>query len=218
MNLTAVYLQTKARYLQAPSWENFFALLGALLLKWPALTKRPLSCSQIRGFIKGLGIEIWETELTACHGLATSFRLKDERDREFAEAKDVQDSFDEPVLYRKDTFWSIVELLRRGGGKVILLRPGLSPEVKAFVLAHELGHHLLGHIDQGCRIENWLQEIHADVFATWLSDVNSPWRSREERRWIRKIIGTGPTRGRTRGSLAPRSSFEFRTQNFDVIH
>jgi len=28
MNLTAIYLQTRARYLQAPSWQNFLPWWG----------------------------------------------------------------------------------------------------------------------------------------------------------------------------------------------
>ena len=76
MNLTAIYLQTRARYLQAPSWQNFFALVGALLLRWPLLNLRPLSCHQIESFIANLGIVVWEVSLEACHGLATSFVLK----------------------------------------------------------------------------------------------------------------------------------------------
>jgi len=198
MNLTALYLETKARYLEAPSWQNFFNLLGALLIRWPTLTKRPLNCHQIEDFIQRLGIEIWETELTACHGLATSFRLKDERDRETNENSQ-KENFDEPSLYRdKEVFESIVRLLKEGGGKVILIKPNLPEETKTFVLAHELAHHLLGHIDSDCQVEAYLAEVHCDVFATWLTNIDSPWRSKEERRWIRKIIeGKGLRHGRT---------------------
>ena len=159
-----------------------------MLIRWPILVKRPLNCRQLEDFIRRLGIEIWETELTACHGLATSFELKEKRDNELIEAKDVQDSFDEPALYRKDTFWSIVELLRRGGGKVILLRPGLSEQDKTYILGHELGHHLLGHIDGDHQIESWLQELHADIFSYWLTDIPSPFRTKEENFLIARLV------------------------------
>jgi len=185
MNLTAIYLQLQEKYLRAPDWENFFSLMGALLLKWPILSSRPLSYVQLKSFIKELGISIQEEELESCYGMIASLCVEEKiKDEESGEEKE---KFDDK-LFKTKSFWKAFLSVKKNNGPVILLSKNLSAKEKLYVMAHELAHYLLGHTVKFNDIDNHVKELHADILAYWLTDIPSPLRTKEENFLIARLV------------------------------
>ncbi|MBA2848677.1 hypothetical protein G4V39_02345 [Thermosulfuriphilus ammonigenes] len=202
MNVNAVYLTMRSRYIQDPSWENFFALIGSLLYKFPILSKVPLGLREVEGLINECGLEVCEVLLNACHGLALALSPLEKVRKKLREEIQTPPGVDliDQDLARKEIFWKLVRHAKQGQNRLILLKAGLEPKVKAYVLAHELGHHLLGHVLEECKVEGWLQEVHADTTAVWLTGLPSPFRSKEENRLIAELVGYDKNKAAAGGS------------------
>ncbi|OAQ20341.1 hypothetical protein [Thermosulfurimonas dismutans] len=195
MNVNAVYLMMRDRYLRDPSWENLLALLGSLLYKFPVLFKAPLPPEEVEGLVKNCGFEVLEVSIKACHGLALTINPARIVRRKLIENLKKGDlPAPEPDLIDKDLardeiFWKLTECAKREKTGLILIKEGLGPEVKTYALAHELSHHLLGHTLAECEMESWLSELHADVAAHWITGRPSPFLSEEENRLLAKLVG-----------------------------
>lgn len=177
----ALLVILKQRYKQNPSWFNFFALLGGIFERWPELARVPLGRHQLMKLAHKLGIEVCEAKLDSYRGI--SFKLGRAK-RGCREQVPLDDG-----LTRQEAFGKIVSSYKEGARDFIFLDGRLKGKERLFALAHELVHHLLGHLDDDCTVEPYLQELHADLLAVFLTQQPSPYRKAEENSLLCEIAG-----------------------------
>ena len=173
------------QYKQAPSWDNFFALLGALSRLYPELSKLPANKHRLTKLARRLGIEIKNACFEQTDGIVLDFATVKKAKPEGNESID-------PGLIEEPTFTHLVKAKLQGLRGVIFLDRNLKGKRRLFTLAHELAHILLGHTYPDAKLEKWLEELHADVFAHWATHLPCYHRSTEENWMIAQIAGTKP--------------------------
>lgn len=169
-----VYTVMKRKYLANPTLENAMAFMGTLVYRFPILHQAPLSRIEIERLAQEAGVEIWTFPLQNIPALAVHIKDPENLPRLARRDGKAPITDREPTLLSDEMVRKVSEHLKRGGGPVILIRPKLPEGEHCFFLAHELGHILYGHTDQGLAISRGPAELHANLFARWVSGLPHP--------------------------------------------